>query len=65
MTAPNAMKRSKTASTVRDIRYTLVDFDGDGDDEEGMYYEVDTMLTDAVRRYSDVCSRHAGRADCV
>lgn len=40
---------------IRDIRYTLVDFDGDGDDEEGMYYEVDTMLTDlfaAIQTYA-------------
>lgn len=40
---------------VRDIRYTLVDFDGDGDEEEGLYYEVDTMLTDlfaAIQAYA-------------
>lgn len=28
---------------MRDIRYNLVDFDGDGDDEEGLYYEVEEM----------------------
>lgn len=31
---------------VRDIRYNLVDFDGDGDDEEGLYYEIETMRED-------------------
>lgn len=31
---------------LQDIRYTLTDFDGDGDDAEGLYYEIDTMLTD-------------------
>ena len=40
---------------VRDIRYTLVDYDGDGDEEEGLYYEVDTMLVDlyaAIQAYA-------------
>jgi len=31
-------------ATLQDIRYNFVDFDGDGDDEEGLYYEVETML---------------------
>jgi len=42
-------------AAVQDIRYTLTDFDGDGDDEEGLYYEVDTMLTDlyaAIQAYA-------------
>lgn len=30
-------------ATLQDIRYTLVDFDGDGDDEEGLYYEIETL----------------------
>ena len=41
--------------TVQDIRYNLVDFDGDGDEEEGLYYEVDTLLTDlyaAIQAYA-------------
>ncbi|HQY91018.1 hypothetical protein [Caldilinea sp.] len=28
---------------LQDIRYTLTDFDGDGDEEEGLYYEIETM----------------------
>ena len=29
---------------VQDIRYNYADYDGDGDDEEGIYYEVQDML---------------------
>ena len=42
-------------AALQDIRYTLTDFDGDGDDEEGLYYEIDTMLTDlyaAIQAYA-------------
>ena len=40
---------------LQDIRYTLVDFDGDGDDEEGLYYEVQHMnevLFAAIQAYA-------------
>jgi hypothetical protein len=32
--------------TLKDIRYTLTDFDGDGDDEGGLYYEIENMSTE-------------------
>jgi hypothetical protein len=31
---------------LQDIRYTLTDFDGDGDEEEGLFYEIDTLRED-------------------
>ena len=34
--------------TLKDIRYTLTDFDGDGDDEGGLYYESENMATERV-----------------
>ncbi|MBE2237197.1 MAG: hypothetical protein IAE81_05375 [Caldilineaceae bacterium] len=40
---------------LQDIRYTLTDFDGDGDDEEGLYYEIETMtevLFAAIQTYA-------------
>jgi hypothetical protein len=40
---------------LQDIRYTLVDFDGDGDDEEGLYYEIEQMsevLFAAIQAYA-------------
>ena len=38
-----------------DIRYTLTDFDGDGDDEEGLYYEIEHMagmLFEGIQAYA-------------
>lgn len=40
---------------MRDIRYNLVDFDGNGDDEEGLYYEIanmNAMLYEALQAYA-------------
>ncbi|MCB0049724.1 MAG: cytochrome c3 family protein [Caldilineaceae bacterium] len=40
---------------LQDIRYTLTDFDGDGDDEEGLAYEIETMAEDlyaAIQAYA-------------
>jgi len=40
---------------MRDIRYNLIDFDGNGDDEEGLYYEIASMnaiLYEALQAYS-------------
>ena len=40
---------------LQDIRYTLADFDGDGDDAEGLYYEIETMneaLFAAIQAYA-------------
>lgn len=40
---------------IRDIRYTLTDFDGDGDDAEGLYYEIEhmnEMLYAALQAYA-------------
>ena len=31
---------------LQNIRYNFADFDGDGDDEEGLYYEIETMSED-------------------
>ena len=41
--------------TLQDIRYTLTDFDGDGDDEGGLYYEIENMSTElfaAIQAYA-------------
>jgi hypothetical protein len=41
--------------TLKDIRYTLTDFDGNGDDEEGLYYEIENMSTQlfaAIQAYA-------------
>ena len=41
--------------TLKDIRYTLTDFDGDGDDEGGLYYEIENMSTElfaAIQAYA-------------
>jgi len=38
-----------------DIRYTLTDFDGNGDDEEGLYYEIENMsgmLFEGIQAYA-------------
>jgi hypothetical protein len=40
---------------MRDIRYNLVDFDGNGDDEEGLYYEIanmNAMLYEVLQAYA-------------
>ncbi|MBU6351158.1 MAG: hypothetical protein KGS73_13525 [Chloroflexi bacterium] len=40
---------------LQDIRYNFTDFDGDGDDEEGLYYEIEHMreeLYAAMQAYS-------------
>lgn len=42
-------------AALQDIRYTLADFDGDGDEEEGLYYEIETMTEDlfaAIQAYA-------------
>ena len=41
--------------SLQDIRYNFTDFDGDGDDEEGLYYEIEHMreeLYAAMQAYS-------------
>ena len=34
----------ETAEDLQNIRYNYVDYDGDGEDEEGLYFEEETML---------------------
>ncbi len=44
------------AATVRDIRFLPGDFDGDGDDLEGIYYEIETLqqlLYAQIQRYAN------------
>jgi Zn finger protein HypA/HybF involved in hydrogenase expression len=36
----------ESAADLQSIRYNYADFDGDGDDEEGLYYEIETMSED-------------------
>jgi hypothetical protein len=45
----------ETAEDLQNIRYNLVDYDGDGDDAEGLYFEIDTMreaLYPALQAYA-------------
>ena len=56
----------ETTDDLKDVRMlgSLADYDGDGDMEEGIYYEIDglkMMLYDAIQQYAE---QMIGQAIC-
>jgi hypothetical protein len=49
-------------TAIHDIKYTLEDWDGNGDDEEGLYYEIDTMRSDLLAAMQAYATDTAGAA---
>ena len=50
---------------LKDIRYDLVDYDGDGDDAEGVYYEVEAFREALLAAIQAYATETVGTRDCL
>jgi hypothetical protein len=50
---------------LQDIRYNFTDFDGDGDDEEGLYYEIEHMREELYAAMQAYSAEEVGRCCAV
>jgi hypothetical protein len=50
----------ETAEDLVNIRYNYVDFDGDGDDQEGLYFEIETLREAVYAAMTEYAANTAG-----